>query len=117
MRAKAPSNFTVDLNKILEATDDIAIDGKNITFNMRYWRRIEKMDVSALEIPLRDFNTLRRNRINKIWQVVDKWEDLGKLRAMGAKGVKAVKNGVIALYYDSLTTEEKVVFWKDALGR
>ena len=110
-RVKSVSNFTVDLNKIIENADIMI--GTHQTFNMRYYNRIKDMEIGALELTPRSYNCLARAKITKVRQVVDGWDELPKIRQMGLVSVKEIKNAVLALYYDTLSTEEKTQFWKD----
>ena len=109
------TNFKKDLDIIVENAD-ITIGGE-IRFRMRKYQRIEKMPIEVMDLSTRSHNGLRRNGINTIDDVLNKWDRLPMFRGLGDNCVKEIKMGVISLYYDTLDDKEKKVFWKDAFGR
>lgn len=109
------TNFRRDL---LVITENVGLDPytNHITFRFRHSQRIESLGVEALGLEARGYNGLRRNKIDTVGSVMNKWGELKKLSYVGDNTVKAIKNAVMSLYYDTLTTEEKKQFWRDAFG-
>lgn len=72
-------------------------------------------DLDNLELSERAYNCLRRGKITNIKDIVEKWDELGRLRGAGAKTIKEVKNKYLSYYYSHLDEEECDRFWKDTI--
>ena len=78
-------------------------------------RNILKGELELLNLDERAYNTLRRNKIDTIEQVTEKFDDIFRLKGAGKKVVKEVKNAYLQYYYAMLNPEEREQFWKDSI--
>lgn len=106
------TNFQRDF-EIIAQNADVTVD-HNIIFRFRKSQRIENLDIGNLGLEARGYNGLRRNKIDKIGQILDRWDELQTLNYVGVLTVKAIKNAVVAYYYETLDANEKKQFWRDA---
>lgn len=107
------TDFQRDL-EVLINEGVIAPNGKQIRFVFKYGNRF-KGELELLGLNDRSYNCLRRNKINDISEISERWNELKKLRNAGTKTIKEVKNKYIAYYYDTLSDEEKKEFWIDTI--
>ena len=107
------TEFQRDFETIIIET---GMTGTQFKFNMKYFKRIADRNVSEATPNVRAYNACKRNRINTVDELVDRWDDINKFRGVGNLTVKEIKNGVLNLYYSTLTTEERKEFWKENLG-
>ena len=84
---------------------------------MRYFDRIANVGVESLCLDTRGFHGMKRNGMNTVEDVVNEWSKLYALRQIGKRTVKIIKNSLLSMYYDTLDTEEKQQFWRDAFGQ
>ena len=78
-------------------------------------RNILKGELELLNLDERAYNTLRRNKIDTIEQVTEKFDDIFRLKGAGKKVVKEVKNAYLQYYYAMLNPEEREQFWNDSI--
>ena len=86
--------------------------GDNVKFNLR-----GNFDVSIeeLKLPDRQYNALRRSKINTIEELLNILElkEYSKLRGVGKKGIKEINNQILNWYFNSLSKEKQTKFLKD----
>lgn len=102
--------FQRDLEVIAQNAN---VEANVLTFHFHNYDVMAKRPIEDLGMECRAFNGLKRNGINTIGEIIDKWDTLNKLRYVGATTIKAIKNAVVAFYYDTLDTEEKKQFWRE----
>lgn len=108
------TDFQRDL-EVLINEGFIAPNKKNkVRFVFRYENRMNG-ELGLLNLNERSYNCLRRNKINDVRGVSERWDTLGKMRNAGDKTVKAIKNNYISYYYDNLNEEERKQFWRDTI--
>ncbi len=92
------------------------INNKNkVRFIFRYANRLMG-SIDLLDLNTRAYNSLRRNGIDTIEKISERWDDLYKLKGSGGTTVKEVKNKYIEYYYSTLKSkEEKEEFWEDTI--
>ena len=105
--------FKRDLELIIE---EVGFVTDPIVFNVKKLSRIGDKGIEELDINPRAYNGLKRNRINTINDVVDRWDSLNNLKSIGVGTIKVIKNAVLSCYYDRLDSKERVQFWRDAFG-
>ena len=68
--------------------------------------------LDVLKLSTRADNALRRVGIKTTSDVIDKWNDLNKVRGLGVGTVKEIKNSVLNYYYENMTEAQKEIMWQ-----
>ena len=75
------------------------------------------VSIDELNLSVRASNGLKRAQITTIDGILEKSSaDLYKLRNMGVKSVKEIKNAVLNYSYDHMSERQKKEFWKEILA-
>jgi len=109
------TNFISDLEVIInEANVNVP---EKFEFNIRHISRIANKNIAAIPtLDVRQYNALKRNDVYTVGQIVDRWNDLVNMNYVGAVTVKGIKNALLSYYYDNLSDDEKMEFWKKAFS-
>ena len=70
--------------------------------------------VEELNLGARASNGLKRAGIFNAEELLDK--DINKIRNLGAKSVREIKNALLNYSYDHMTAKEKAAFWKEIIA-
>ena len=102
------SNFSEDLKAKLEM--GYKLKGSQIQFPVYH---LDGVPVEDLNLSVRASNGLKRANIMTADQILG--ADLDKVRNLGVKSVKEIKNAVLAYSYDNMSDSQKEKFWKEIL--
>lgn len=97
-----------------KTNNNVRMNGE-VKFRMRKFNRIGGLSVNALDLSNRANNGLKRNGVDTVTKIVDNWDKLMSMRGIGENSVREIRYAVISTYYDTLTNNEKGVFWHDAV--
>ena len=103
------SKFTEDLATL--AANGIKLKGKLIGFPVYH---VDGVPIEELCLSTRAFNALRRNQIATIGEILE--IDVYKIRNMGSKSAREVKNAVLNYSYDRMTEKQRQEFWREVLA-
>ena len=105
------TDFQRDLEVII---NEVGIKNNgNIRFFMRHMERM-KDGIEYLGLSDRAYNAMRRNNINTIQDITNKFDQL-KVKGAGEKVIKEVRNKYFQYYYSQLNEEERKEFWRDTI--
>ncbi len=103
-----------DLEILINNGSLIPING-TIRFVFRN-NNIFNKDIDELDLSVRARNCLKRNHIMTITDIGDHWDELHRIKNMGVKTIKEIKNKYIDYYYNSLINDnERKVFLDDTI--
>ena len=106
------SNFTEDLSIVI----GVAIKGdNNLKLPFVISGETGASDVEALGLSPRSYNSLKRNQITTVTEVVDIFSNLGSLRNVGAVSRKEIRQKTADFLYENMTATERKQFWKEFL--
>lgn len=106
-------DFKRDLEKLIEE-GMIGHNKGKMRFKFRYGN-ILTGDIENLGLSNMSYNTLRRANIKTIEGVSDNWDNLARVKNLGEKKLKEVKNKYLAWYYYNLDKEQRMEFWMDVV--
>lgn len=107
-------NFRRDLEFMINEGQFVS-NGNKVRFIFKYADRL-KGSIDLLDLNTRAYNCLRRNRIDTIEKISERWNELYKLKGGGDTTVKEVKNKYVEYYYSTLDNgEERKDFWRDTI--
>lgn len=86
---------------------------QDIVYPMKITADFRNNFIEDLTDDNRTLNALRRVGVRCFGDLIDKWDELSRVRNMGAKSVAIAHNSLMDRYYQSLNTEEKAKFIKD----
>lgn len=86
------------------------LNGKQIQFPVYH---VSEMPIEELNLGVRASNGLKRAGIMTVDGILER--DLGKVRNLGAKSVKEIKNAVLNYSYERMNQQQKAEFWKNVL--
>ena len=72
-----------------------------VRFNFHYAAALENEPVDVLSLDTRSSNGLKRAGINTIGQLLDNWNNIGRIRNLGAESVKLIHAAGFAWMYDN----------------
>lgn len=104
------SKFSEDL-KVMQARG-FKFNGNDIKFPVYH---VDGVSVDELNLGTRAGNGLKRAKIMTIGELLDENVDLYKMRNMGVKSVKEIKNAVLNYSYDHMSDKQKEDFWKEIM--
>ena len=111
--AEARDEF-LDAIKVLVAAGHINIEKiREIRFPLHYPASMEEITVEELTEDNRSINALKREGIMNVKQLLEKWDDLRKLRNVGVKTKNIIKQSLMGCYYSNLNTEQRAEWLKE----
>lgn len=103
-------NFTEDLTLVLEAADEIPV---KLSFPLGVTTEQKMESIDTFISSNRATNALHRQQIHTAGNLIDKFDEIGRIRNLGEKSVKEAKNGLLKWYYNSLDANGISEFWND----
>ena len=73
----------------------------------------ECMIIDELTDDTRSINALKRAGIFNFAELIERWDDIDKIRNLGAKSFKLIRNALVEKYYQSLDVNGKARFIAD----
>ena len=70
-------------------------------------------DIEALGLSPRAYNSLKRNKITTVFEVVNIFSNLDALRNVGGVSKREIRQKVADYLYDEMTPVERKLFWKE----
>ena len=108
------TEFQLALEALNEAGYINPTDRKNLYFPIHYFDSFKEKYIEEVVQDNRSLNAMKRSKILTVGELIDRWDELSRLKNIGKKSVGLLKNGFMQLYYDSLeTAEKKAQFLKD----
>ena len=87
-----------------------SLKGKQIAFPVYH---VDGLSIEELNLSMRASNGLKRAGIMTVDEILTR--DLGKVRNLGIKSIKEIKNAVLNYSYDHMSDTQKEKFWKEVL--
>ena len=107
---KDKTDFQIMLEILNEAGYINPRDRKNLYIPIHYPDSFKEEFIETVVQDNRSLNAMKRAQINTVGQLIDRWDELSRLKNIGKKSIKLLKNGLIQKYYDTLNVEKKAQF-------
>ena len=104
------SMFTDDLSVVIGAAKS---GNTNLKLPFYISERNYRQDLMILNLSQRSFNGLRRNNINTIEDVIEKFDNLGELRNIGAISIREIRRKTAYFLYEAMSTSNRKAFWRE----
>ena len=102
------STFSEDLKAKQEL--GYRLKGDKIPFPVYH---VTGVPIEELNLTTRAFNGLKRAQVMTIDAILD--TDLSKMRNLGAKSIREIKNAVLNYSYERMSNGQKASFWNEVL--
>ena len=106
------SMFLEDLELVIGAAK--AGNG-NLKLPFRISETTEKKDIDILILSPRSNNSLKRNHVDTIGQIVERFNDLGALRNIGTISVREIRRKTAEFLYEAMSVNNRKAFWREFL--
>ena len=101
-------SFSSDL-AVMEM-NGLKLKGNKLVFPVYH---VTGVPVEELNLSARASNGLKRNQVMTIDEILE--VNLGRMRNLGVKSVKEIKNAILEYSYERMTQQQKTEFWKSVL--
>ena len=90
---------------------DLNLEGRHrISYPMSIPTAFEAESIDVITQDVRSLNAMRRADIFTIGDLIERWDSLNRLRNVGDKTLKNIRNSLMNTYYCSLSTDDKAKF-------
>lgn len=104
-------SFRNDLTYMLSRID--LADEKQVQFPIAFNDEFKKKPIEELYLKARGTNVLKRNKIMSIGDLLERFDDLLKMRNCGVDTAKEIKNRLLQLWYESVDEPTRNEFWTE----
>lgn len=109
------SEFQTALQTLIDLGKLDLRERKTIHYPMHFTKEFEDKYIEELTEDNRTLNALRRFGIRSFGDLIEHWNDVGRIKNMGKKSLALAHNSLMDKYYDSLDTDGKAKFLKDII--
>ena len=100
-----------DMIEALVMRGDLNLEHRrNIHYPMHFTKEFEDRYIEELTDDNRTLNALRRFGCRYFSDLIEHWDEIGKVKNMGTKSIALAHNALIDKYYQSLDVEGKAKF-------
>ena len=103
-------SFSDDVTLVLTQIDT---KGTRLIFPTFFTKEFKESPIELMQLSMRASNSLKRGGIMTMGKLIEKFEDLPKLRNCGAGSVKEIKNAFLQAWYETLEPEQVTEFWNE----
>ncbi len=103
-------SFKDDVTLVLAQND---LKGTQLTFPTWFTQEFKDTSIEVMSLNVRASNSLKHGNIFTMGTLLEKLNDLPKLRNCGAGSVKEIKNAFLQAWYETLEPEEVTEFWEE----
>lgn len=104
------SKFCEDLSVVIGTATS---GNTELKFPFRITTETETAEIGVLDLSPRAFNALKRNSINNVGQVTDRFSNLLSFRNIGSVTIREIRNKTAAYLYDQMNVTDKKNFWQE----
>lgn len=104
------SMFIEDLKVVIGAAKS---GNGNLKLPFRLSEATESRDIEILALSQRSNNSLKRNHIDTIGQIMERFDDLSTLRNVGAVSIKEIRRKTADFLYESMSVNNRKAFWRE----
>lgn len=104
------SMFVEDLKVVIGAAKS---GNGNLKLPFRISEATEKKDIDILALSPRSNNALKRNHIDTIGQIMERFDDLDALRNIGTISVREIRKKTAEFLYEAMSVNDRKAFWKE----
>ena len=99
------------LNTVLQ---EVAKEGR-VKFPVIKRKEFLQASVDSLELDMRSSNALQRHQIYTVEDLLNKANELHRIRGCGSKSISRIMYRICAYYYESLQKQEKEQYLKEII--
>lgn len=103
------SAFIDDLSIVIGAAKS---GNGNLKLPFRISEATESKDIEILALSPRSNNSLKRNHIDTVGQIMERFDDLNSLRNVGAVSIKEIRRKTAEFLYESMSVNNRKFFWR-----
>lgn len=90
---------------------DLNLEGRHrISYPMTIPTLFEAESIDIVTQDVRSLNAMRRADIHTVGDLIQRWDTLNKLRNVGTKTLKNIRNSFMNAYYCSLSVDDRAKF-------
>lgn len=102
--------FKDDVTVVLATSN---VKGDRLTFPLSFTKEFKEESIEIMQLSARAGNSLKRGGVFTIGNMLEKFDNLGKLRNCGENSVKEIKNAFLQAWYEQLEPEQVTEFWEE----
>ena len=115
MATKTKTEFQNAIQALITRGDLNLEHRKMIHYPMHFTKEFENRHIVELTEDTRTLNALRRFGCESFKDVIENWDEICRVRNMGAKSVAIAHNSLLDKYYQSLDVDGKAKFLEEII--